>query len=130
MGNGTQLGKVRGLGSARHGAHHWIVQRVTAIGNLLLLTWFIVSMLQFNSYDYVTITSWLSSPLSAVAMILLSVSVFWHLRLGLQVLIEDYVHDHGLKFGVLMLLNIYAIGGAALAIFSIAKIAFTGALSA
>ncbi|MEO1044679.1 MAG: succinate dehydrogenase, hydrophobic membrane anchor protein [Pseudomonadota bacterium] len=128
MGNGTQLGKVRGLGSARHGAQHWIVQRVTAIGNMLLLTWFIVSMLQLGSYDYVTVTAWLSSPLAAVAMILLSISVFWHLRLGLQVLIEDYVHDHGLKFGVLMLLNIYAIGGAALAIFSVAKIAFTGAL--
>lgn len=130
MGNGTQLGKVRGLGSARHGAHHWIIQRVTAIGNVLLLTWFIVSMLQFDSYDYATITSWLSSPLAAVAMILLTVSVFWHLRLGLQVLIEDYVHDHGMKFAVLMLLNIYAIGAGALAIFSIAKIAFTGAVSA
>ncbi|MEM1133133.1 MAG: succinate dehydrogenase, hydrophobic membrane anchor protein [Pseudomonadota bacterium] len=128
MSSGTQLGKVRGLGSARHGGQHWIVHRITAISNMLLFAWFFVSLLQLGSYDYVTVTAWLSSPLAAVAMILLSISVFWHLRLGLQVLIEDYVHDHGLKFGVLMLLNIYAIGGAALAIFSVAKIAFTGAL--
>ncbi|WOE76502.1 succinate dehydrogenase, hydrophobic membrane anchor protein [Alterisphingorhabdus coralli] len=128
MSSGTQLGKVRGLGSARHGGQHWIFHRITAISNVLLFAWFIGSLLQLESYDYVTVTAWLSSPLAAVAMMLLAVSVFWHLRLGLQVLIEDYIHNHGTKFALLMLLNIYAIGGAALAIFSVAKIAFTGAL--
>jgi succinate dehydrogenase / fumarate reductase membrane anchor subunit len=59
-------------------------------------------------------------------MILMLVSIFWHLRLGLQVLIEDYIQDHGLKFGVILLLNFFAIGGAALGIFAVAKVAFTG----
>lgn len=129
MGSGTDLGKVRGLGSARHGASHWLVQRVTAIGNVLLFTWFLVSLTQLGTFDYDTVIGWLSAPVPAVLMILLSVSAFWHLRLGMQVLIEDYVHDHGTKFGVLMLLNIYAIGCGTFAVFSIAKIAFTGVAS-
>ena len=54
------------------------------------------------------------------------ISIFWHLRLGLQVLIEDYVPDHGMKFGLILLLNFFAIGGAALGIFAVAKVAFTG----
>lgn len=129
MGSGTKLGKVRGLGSARHGAHHWLVQRFTAIGNVLLFAWFLLSLTQFPDFNYDTVTGWLSAPVTSVLMILLCVSVFWHLRLGLQVLIEDYVQDHGTKFGVLMLLNIYAIGCGTFAVFSIAKIAFTGVAS-
>ncbi len=129
MGSGTHLGKVRGLGSARHGAHHWLIQRVTAIGNILLFTWFLLSLTQLGSFDYDTVTAWLSSPVSAVLMMLLCISAFWHLRLGLQVLIEDYIHDHGTKFGVIILLNIYAIGCGTFAVFSVAKIAFTGAAS-
>ena len=69
---------------------------------------------------------WLASPLVAVPMILMLISVFWHLRLGLQVLIEDYVPDPGTKFGLLIALTFFAVGGAALGIFSVAKIALTG----
>lgn len=127
MGNGTGLGRVRGLGSAKHGSHHWIMQRFTAVGNLVLVPWLLLSFLYLPSMDYGTIVSWLSAPISAVAMILLTISVFWHLRIGVQVMIEDYVHDHGLKFATLILLNFFAFGAAGLAIFSVAKIAFTGA---
>lgn len=126
MGTGTRLGRVRGLGSARAGSHHWIHQRVTAVGNLVLVTWLIVSALRLPGLDYDTVAAWLGQPLVAVPMILMLVSIFYHLRLGLQVLIEDYVHDDGLKFGVILLLNFYAIGGAALGIFAVAKIAFSG----
>ena len=76
--------------------------------------------------DYASVTGWLAQPVVAVPMMLMLVSIFWHLKLGLQVLIEDYVHDDGLKFFVLMLLNFYAVGGAAFGLFAIAKIAFTG----
>ncbi len=126
MGSGTNLGKVRGLGSAKHGSHHWIVQRITAIGNVILVLWFLASLFFMPDFDHGTIALWLSSPLAAIAMILLLISVFWHLRLGLQVLIEDYV-EGGSRIFLLMLLNLYAIGGAAIGIFAVAKIAFTGA---
>ena len=126
MGSGTGIGRVRGLGSARSGAHHWMVQRITAIGNLLLMVWLIISLAMLPSYDHSAVTGWLAQPLVAVPMILLLVSIFNHIRVGLQVLIEDYVHDDGLKFATLILLNFYAIGAAALGLFSVAKIAFAG----
>ena len=126
MGTGTGIGRVRGLGSARHGAGQWLQQRATAAGNLLLVLWFVVSLVRLPSLDYATLTAWISSPLTAVPLILMAVSVFWHLRIGLQVFIEDYVHDEGLKFLALLALTFYAIGGAALSIFSIIKIALSG----
>ncbi|GAA0470782.1 succinate dehydrogenase, hydrophobic membrane anchor protein [Parasphingorhabdus litoris] len=129
MGSGTNLGKVRGLGSAQEGAHHWIVQRVTAVGNLALIGWLIISLLRLPNYEHELLIGWLSSPLVAVPMMLMLISIFWHLRLGLQVLIEDYVPDHGMKFGLIILLNFFAIGGAALGIFAVAKVAFTGVVA-
>jgi succinate dehydrogenase / fumarate reductase, membrane anchor subunit len=123
---GTPLGRVRGLGSAQHGPHHWWMQRVTAAGNLLLLVWFLVSILRLPVIDHQAVVLWLKSPLTAVPLVLLVVSVFWHLRIGLQVFIEDYVHEEGAKLGCFLLLNAYAIGAAALSIFSILKIAFGG----
>lgn len=127
MGGGTGIGRVRGLGSAKSGTHHWILQRFTAAGNVLLVLWMILSILRLPGLDYDSVTTWLARPLVAVPAILMLVSIFWHLKLGLQVLIEDYVHEDGLKFGCVLLLNFYAIGGAVLGIFAIAKIAFTGA---
>ncbi len=129
MGSGTNIGKVRGLGSANHGAHHWLIQRVTAVGNLALIAWLLISLLRLPNYEHELLIGWLSSPLVAVPMMLMLVSIFWHLRLGLQVLIEDYVPDHGLKFGLIILLNFFAIGGAALGIFAVAKVAFTGVVA-
>ena len=125
MGRGTEIGRVRGLGAAKAGAHHWWLQRLTAGGNLLLMLWFLFSLLRLPQYDYATVTAWLSSPLAAVPMLLLIVSVFWHFRLGLQVVIEDYQHDET-RVVALELLNFYTVAMAGLAIFAILKIAFTG----
>ena len=127
MGSGSKIGKVRGLGSAGHGSQHWISQRVTAVGNILLTIWFALSLILLPNFDYETVSEWLSQPLVAVPMILMLACIFWHVRLGLQVLIEDYVHDAGLKFGAIMLLNFYVIGAGAFGIFMVAKLAFTGA---
>jgi succinate dehydrogenase / fumarate reductase membrane anchor subunit len=124
---GTGLGAVRGLGSAKHGAEHWMRQRTTAVANFGLMIWLLASLLRLPSYSYETMTSWLSSPLAAVPLILLIISVFWHFRMGLQVLVEDYVHDDGLKFGCLMALDFYTIGTGAFALFAILKLALTGA---
>ena len=126
MGTGTGIGRVRGLGSARAGAHHWMLQRATAAGNLVLVLWFLLSLVRLPVLDYATVTAWVSSPLVATALILLTVSVFWHLRIGLQVFIEDYVHDEGLKFLSLLALTFYAIGAGALSVFSIVRIALAG----
>ena len=126
MGNGTSIGRVRGLGSAHHGGHHWLLQRFTAIGNLALALFLVVSLALLPSYDYAAMSEWAGSPIPATAIALLIVSVFWHARLGLQVLTEDYVHDAGTKFGVLALLNLAAVGGAAFGLFSIARLALSG----
>ena len=125
MGTGTEIGRVRGLGSAKQGAHHWWHQRLTAGSNLALVLWFVISLLRLPALDYATVAMWLSSPVNAVLLILTTVSVFYHLRLGLQVVIEDYQHDETRVIAI-VLLNFYAIGGAALAIFAILKIAFAG----
>jgi len=127
MGNGTELGRVRGLGSAHHGAHHWLQQRFTAAGNLVLMLFLIVSIAMLPAYDYDSMRDWLTQPLTAAALALLVVSVFWHARLGLQVLIEDYVHTPGNRFAALILLNLAAVGGAMFGLVSIARIAFAGA---
>jgi succinate dehydrogenase / fumarate reductase, membrane anchor subunit len=127
MGTGTEIGRVRGLGSAKSGAHHWWTHRLTAGSNFLLMLWFIFSIAQLPSLDYKTVTTWLATPLAAVPMILLVVSVFAHFRMGLQTVIEDYQHDET-RVVALVALNFYAIGAGALAIFSILKIAlFPGA---
>jgi succinate dehydrogenase / fumarate reductase membrane anchor subunit len=125
MGNGTPLGRVRGLGAAHHGSGHWLLQRLTALGNVLLVTWFVVSLLRLPLGEHGAVLRWMSDPAVAFALILLVISVFWHLRLGLQVMIEDYVHGAA-RLLALVVLNFYAIGGAAYGIFSIARIVFAG----
>ena len=127
MGNGTSIGRVRGLGAAKEGTHHWLMQRFTAVGNLLAALFLAVSFVLLPNYDFGTVSGWIGSPLPALALALMIVSVFWHARLGLQVLIEDYVHDAGSKFGVLLLLNIVTFGGAAFGLLCIIRLALGGA---
>jgi succinate dehydrogenase / fumarate reductase membrane anchor subunit len=124
MGSGTRLGRVRGLGSAHSGTHHWIVQRVTAVANLALLTWLLVTLVtsDFSSAD--TMQRWLQSPIAAVPLALLSISVFTHLRMGLQVLIEDYLHGEASKLAALLALTFFSWGGMIFALFCIARLAF------
>jgi len=127
MGNGTSLGKVRGLGSAHSGSHHWLVQRFTAIGNLVLVLWLLGSFAMLPDFQFATVREWIARPLAASAMALLLVSVFWHARLGLQVLIEDYVHEAANKFACIALLNIFTIAGAGFGLFSLIRLALGGA---
>ena len=126
MGNGTSLGRVRGLGSAHEGAHHWMVQRFTAIGNLVSVLFLVGSILMLPDLSYATATGFFSEPVPATVLALLVVSTFWPARLGLQVLVEDYVHDAGTKFGVIALLNLAAIAGAAFGVFCIVRLALGG----
>jgi succinate dehydrogenase / fumarate reductase membrane anchor subunit len=87
------------------------------------MSWLVVSLLMLPEYSHETVSAWLAQPLSAVAMILLIANLFWHARMGLTVLIEDYIHEAGSKFGLLAGLNMAAIGGAAFGIFSVASLA-------
>jgi succinate dehydrogenase / fumarate reductase membrane anchor subunit len=125
----TPISRVRGLGSARSGAHHWWLERLTSVSTLLLFVWFVASLLRLPSLGYAPVTEWLRSPLAAVPMLLLIVSTFWHLKLGLQVVIEDYVHEEGGRLFSIVLLNFFTIAGAALAFFAVLKIAFGGDVS-
>ena len=127
MGNGTSIGRVRGLGSAHHGAHHWLVQRFTAIGNLVLIAYLLTSFALLPGYNFVTMHDWLARPVPATAVALLVVSLFWHARLGLQVVVEDYVHEHANKFACIAALNLAAVGGAGFGLFSIIRIALGAA---
>lgn len=122
----TPIARVRGLGSAHAGAHHWWLERLTSVSTFLLGIWFLVSVLTLPSLDYATVTEWLSQPLAAVPMILFVISCFWHSRLGLQVVADDYIHESS-RFGITLANGFLNVALAALAIFSILKIAFGGA---
>ena len=127
MGNGTSMGRARGLGSAHEGAHPWLLQRLTAVGNLLLVGFLIASILMLPDLEFQTVRNWIAEPLSATAMALLIVSVFWHALLGLNEMIGDYVHEAGNKVACVFALNLAAFGGAAFGLFCIARLALGGA---
>ena len=118
------LKQVRGLGSAKSGVHHWWLQRVTAVGTFALALWFVASLILLPNLDHSSVVAWVGQPLVAVPLLLLTLSVFWHARLGVQVLIEDYVHGEGLKLLAVVALNFFILGVGAIAFFSIARIAF------
>ena len=120
----TPIGRVRGLGSSKQGALNWYHERLSSVAALLLSVWFIVSLIRLPAFDRATVSEWLSSPLSAVPMVLLIYTFFWHAKDGLRVVVEDYVHDEGGKFFWLALLNFLFILGGGLAIFAVLAIAF------
>jgi len=123
----TPLGRVRGLGSAREGGEHWLTERVTSIALLLLGTWLIASLLILPSLDLRTIVEWLRAPSAAVPMALLIVVGFKHALDGMKVVVDDYVHEPGNNFALNTLLLFLAVGGGALALFALARIAFGAA---
>ncbi len=120
---GTPPGRVRGQGSARQGAEHWWHERLSALTTLLLFVWFGVSLLRLPSYDHAMIADWLGSPLAAVPMLLLIASTFWHVRLGLKVIVEDYVHDEGAGMFWLVAIDLFVVLAAAFGLFSVLKLA-------
>jgi succinate dehydrogenase / fumarate reductase membrane anchor subunit len=118
----SPIGRVRGLGSAKEGTHHWWRQRLTAGSNLFLMLWLLISIARQPAYDYVTTRMWMESAWVAIPMALLVLSVFYHFRLGLQVVIEDYQHNES-RVVLMVLLNLFVAAVGAVALFSILKIA-------
>ena len=122
----TPLAKVRGLGSAREGGEHWLTERVTSIALLLLGTWLVASLLILPKLDLRTLLEWLHAPSGAVPMALLIVVGFKHALDGMKVVVDDYVHDEGNRFACNLILLFLAVGGGALALFALGRIALGG----
>ena len=99
----TPLGRARGLGSAKSGTKHWWAQRVTAIALIPLTIWFVVAMISATGNDYNNAKQFIGNPINAILFILLIVATFHHAQLGLQVVIEDYVHNKPTEIGLLII---------------------------
>jgi succinate dehydrogenase / fumarate reductase membrane anchor subunit len=100
----TPLGRARGMGSAKTGTDHWWAQRVTALALIPLIIWFVISMITVTGADHEAALSFISSPINAVLLTLLIVATFHHGQLGLQVVIEDYIHTKWLE--VVLILSV------------------------
>lgn len=122
----TPLGAVRGLGSAKSGTHHWWLQRLTAIALIPLTVWLTASIVGLIGADYETVRTWVSIPLVAILLALFLAATLYHLKLGLQVVIEDYVHHEGAKLAAQMTVTFAAIIIAAASIFAVLSVAFEG----
>ncbi len=123
----TPLGKVRGLGPAGNVGHHWLEERLVSAAILLLSLWLIFSLAMLPSLDQRTLSEWLRAPAGAVPMALFVITAFKHGLEGMKVVVDDYVHDEGSRLGLHIFLTMVAIGGAALALFALARIAFGSA---
>ena len=122
----TPLAKARGLGSAKDGTHHFWVQRLTAVALIPLTIWFALSIASLATAGQVEVVAWMKSPLSATLMLSFIMAGFWHMKLGLQVVIEDYVHTESTKITCLILNNLIAIFLALAAFLSVLKMLFGG----
>ncbi|MDE2621326.1 MAG: succinate dehydrogenase, hydrophobic membrane anchor protein [Sphingomonadales bacterium] len=123
MGNGTSIGRVRGLGSAHSGASTWLQERFTGLASLIVSIYLLVSLLLLPNYSYLTVRAWISHPVPATAMVLFVLVNFWHARAGLRVVIEDYQHEHGSKLFFLLALDLAAFAGGAFGVLSIVRLA-------
>ena len=101
----TPLARVRHLGSAKDGTGHWWAQRLTALALIPLTIWFVASLVSLAGADHAAMAAWMGNPVSAGLMILLVIATFYHAALGLQVVIEDYVHGEGAKMAALIVVK-------------------------
>lgn len=101
----TPLARVRHLGSAKDGTHHWWMQRVTALALVPLVLWFVISVISLAGAERAAVADWVGNPLTATLLILLLVATFYHAVLGLQVVIEDYIHDRVARVATLLLVQ-------------------------
>lgn len=119
----SAIGQARGLGSAKEGVEHWKMQRLTGIANVILVIWFVVQAVSMSGATFAEWQEWFSSPYRVTFMVLLVISSFYHAKLGVQVVIEDYIHHEGQKVASLLALNLVVIGLATACLISILMIA-------
>jgi succinate dehydrogenase / fumarate reductase membrane anchor subunit len=122
----TPLGRARGLGSAKHGVGHFIGQRVSAGALVLLILWGVWSALALAKGDYAFAVAWLHSPLNAALLALVAIAGFYHMQLGMQVIVEDYIHRSATK-AALLIGNVFVCWlGGALTLVCLLKVALSG----
>ena len=124
MGYRTPLARVRGLGSAKEGADHFWRQRVTAVANVVLVSFLIYLIVSLIGADYGTVKRTLAKPYNAIPLLLLVLSGVVHMRLGMQTIIEDYVHSEGRRVALLMLNSFFAMAVGLTAAFAVLKLSF------
>jgi succinate dehydrogenase / fumarate reductase membrane anchor subunit len=120
----TPLARARGLGSARAGVHHWWAQRLTAIALIPLVVWFAISLVMMSGADYGAVRAWIGSPMVMVLLILTIAVGLHHGQLGLQVVIEDYVHGDGSKLALIVAVRFVAVLFGLAAIVAVLRIGF------
>ena len=119
----TPLARVRGLGTAKDGTHHWWMQRVTSITLVPLVLWFVISMLAHSHTDYATFQHWLSNPINAGLMVTFLFTMFYHAKLGMQVIYEEYVRPECGMYTALLVTQFALFLLGAIAIVAVLKIA-------
>jgi len=118
----TNLNKARGLGSAKEGTHHFWLQRLTAFANVPLVVFFIALIVMLVGKDYESVLAWIANPLVALLMAALIVSGIWHMKLGMQVIIEDYIPSHLLRSLILAANNFFCFLVAGALVIALVKI--------
>lgn len=122
----TPLGKVRGLGSAHEGTDHFWRIRLTAVANVPLFLFFVGFLVSLNGADYATVRHALANPFVTLMFALMIFSGLFHMRLGMQIIIEDYIHSEGMKLALLMLNTFFCIVVGAASAYALARLAFGG----
>jgi succinate dehydrogenase / fumarate reductase membrane anchor subunit len=122
----SPLARARGLGSAREGVEHWWMQRVTAVALIPLTLWFAASLIALTGSDYNAVIAWLKAPFVGILMVLLLIALFHHTALGLQVVVEDYVHSDRAKIPTVVAIRLACFALAVAGIFATVRIAFDG----
>lgn len=123
----SPLGVVLGRGAAGEGAAHWWAQRVSAVALTLLGPWFAISLLSLDDTARGAVLAWMADPLHAVLLTILTVTLAYHSRLGVQVVVEDYVHHKGYKILTMLIVNFAHVVLAALGVFAVLRVAFGAA---
>jgi succinate dehydrogenase / fumarate reductase membrane anchor subunit len=119
----SPLGRAMGLGSAKEGVEHWWRQRITALALVPLTLWFVVALIGLVGADRAALVAWMHNPMPAVLMVLLIVASFYHLALGLQVVIEDYVHGEAIKLGSIIVMRLLCLVFVVRGILAVLKLA-------
>jgi succinate dehydrogenase / fumarate reductase membrane anchor subunit len=120
----SPLGRAIGLGSAKEGVGQWWIQRLTAVALAPLAVWFVVTVIAHLGADLTTFRHWVGAPGTAIGFILLLIATFYHVSLGFQVVIEDYVHTELLKLGLIVIVRLFSFGFAVAGIFAVLRMAF------
>ena len=119
----SPLGRAVGLGSAKEGVEHWWLQRITAVALVPLGLWFVIAIIRLLGADVDDVRSWVGNPLPAILLVLLLIATFYHAALGLQVVIEDYVHAELTKLGLLVVVRLACFALAVAGIFAVVSMA-------